>query len=180
MRRALNPALPGRGDRTGPQVRQDTLLFNTGYRKMSRRIVRGVSRPKRGGFPRPRILFLSDYLKGSDVYNLPLRVGEPSGSLSREGHVMKIRRGIPLLVSFVYLLIASSLFAHHGVPNFDMSRTVTVKGVVIDYLLINPHMETRVKVTDDTGNSVEWNVEAVSLLMMLRAGYKRDTFKPGD
>jgi Family of unknown function (DUF6152) len=93
---------------------------------------------------------------------------------------MKIRRGIPLLVSFVYLMIASSLFAHHGVPNFDMSRTVTVKGVVIDYLLINPHMEMRVKVIDDTGNSVEWNVEAVSLLMMLRAGYKRDTFKPGD
>ena len=74
---------------------------------------------------------------------------------------MKIRRGITLFVSLVYLMIASSLFAHHGVPNFDMSRTVTVKGVVIDYLLINPHMEMRIKATDDTGNSVEWNVEAV-------------------
>jgi hypothetical protein len=78
------------------------------------------------------------------------------------------------------LLTAPALLAHHGVPNFDMSRTVTVKGAVIDYLLINPHMEMRVKVTDDSGSSVEWNVEAVSLLMMLRAGYKRDTFKPGD
>jgi hypothetical protein len=93
---------------------------------------------------------------------------------------MKIRRGIIFVFSLAFLLIASSLLAHHGVPNFDMSRTVTVKGVVMDYLLINPHMEMRVKVTDDTGNSVEWNVEAVSLLMMLRAGFKRDTFKPGD
>ena len=93
---------------------------------------------------------------------------------------MKIRRGITLLVCLAFLTVASSLFAHHGVPNFDISRTVTVKGVVVDYLLINPHMEMRVKVTDDTGNSVEWNVEAVSLLMMMRAGFKRDTFKPGD
>jgi hypothetical protein len=107
-------------------------------------------------------------------------MGEPSGSLSREGQVIKIRRGFILVVSLVSLLTASSLFAHHGVPNFDMSRTVTIKGVVIDYLLINPHMEMRVKVADDTGNSMEWNVEAVSLLMMLRAGFKRDTFKPGD
>ena len=93
---------------------------------------------------------------------------------------MRIWRKSALLVSLMILLTAPALLAHHGVPNFDMSRTVTVKGAVIDYLLINPHMEMRVKVTDDSGSSVEWNVEAVSLLMMLRAGYKRDTFKPGD
>jgi hypothetical protein len=93
---------------------------------------------------------------------------------------MKIRPGIIPVGCLVSLLIASSLYAHHGVPNFDISRTVTIKGVVTDYLLINPHMEMRVKVTDDAGSSVEWNVEAVSLLMMLRAGFKRDTFKPGD
>ena len=93
---------------------------------------------------------------------------------------MKIWRGITLLFSFVFLPIASSLLAHHGVPNVDMSRTVTIKGVVIDYLLINPHMEMRVKVADDSGNTVEWNVEGVSMLMLMRVGFKRDTFKPGD
>lgn len=93
---------------------------------------------------------------------------------------MKIRHGKTLVVFFVLLLSAPSAPAHHGVPNFDMSRTVTVKGVVVDYQLVNPHMEMKVKVTDEGGNSVDWNVEAVSLLMMLRAGFKRDTFKPGD
>jgi hypothetical protein len=93
---------------------------------------------------------------------------------------MNIWRGNFLLASIVLLLLAPSLLAHHGVPNFDMSRTVTVKGVVVDYQLINPHMEMRVKVAEDTGANVEWNVEAVSLLMMQRAGFKRDTFKPGD
>jgi hypothetical protein len=93
---------------------------------------------------------------------------------------MKIWRGITLLFFLVFLLIAPSLLAHHGVPNVDMSRTVTIKGVVVDYLLINPHMEMRVKVADDSGNTVEWNVEGVSMLMLMRVGFKRDTFKPGD
>jgi hypothetical protein len=93
---------------------------------------------------------------------------------------MKIWRGITLLFSVVFLPIAPSLPAHHGVPNVDMSRTVTIKGVVIDYLLINPHMEMRVKVADDSGNTVEWNVEGVSMLMLMRVGFKRNTFKPGD
>ena len=84
------------------------------------------------------------------------------------------------LFPLVFLLVAPSLLAHHGVPNVDMSRTVTIKGAVVDYLLVNPHMEMRVKVTDDSGNSVEWNVESVSALMMMRVGFKRDTFKPGD
>ena len=93
---------------------------------------------------------------------------------------MQIWRGITLLFSLVFLLIAPSLLAHHGVPNVDMSRTITIKGVVVDYLLINPHMEMRVKVADDSGNTVEWNVEGVSMLMLMRVGFKRDTFKPGD
>jgi hypothetical protein len=93
---------------------------------------------------------------------------------------MKIRRGITLVVSLALLLSAPFVLAHHGVPNVDMSRTVTIKGVVVDYLLINPHMEMRVKVADDSGNTLEWNVEGVSMLMLMRVGFKRDTFKPGD
>ena len=93
---------------------------------------------------------------------------------------MKTWPGITFIVPLAFLLSAPALLAHHGVPNFDMSRTVTVKGVVVDYQLINPHMEMRVKVADDSGNTVEWNVEGVSMLMLMRAGFKRDTFKPGD
>ncbi len=93
---------------------------------------------------------------------------------------MKIGRGVGFLFAIALSLAARPMLAHHGVPNFDMSRLVTIKGTVVEYQLINPHMEMRVKVTGEDGNSVEWNVEAVSLLMMVRAGYKRDTFKPGD
>ena len=93
---------------------------------------------------------------------------------------MKICRGIILVASLVFLPIAPSLFAHHGVPAFDMSKVVTIKGTVVEYQLINPHMLMRVKVIGDDGNSVEWLVESVSALMLMRVGFTRDTFKPGD
>jgi hypothetical protein len=93
---------------------------------------------------------------------------------------MKIGRGVAFVFAIALLMASRPLLAHHGVPGTDMSKIVTIKGTVVDYLLINPHMEMRVKVTGDDGNPVEWNIEGVSLLMMMRAGYKRDTFKPGD
>lgn len=93
---------------------------------------------------------------------------------------MKILRGISLIVSLVLFLPAAPLWAHHGVPAFDMSKVTTIKGTIMDYQLINPHMLMRVKVTGDGGNSVEWLVESVSALMLMRMGFTRDTFKPGD
>jgi hypothetical protein len=97
-----------------------------------------------------------------------------------EGHIMKIWRGITVVALLAFLSAAPCLLAHHGVPAFDMSKVVTIKATVIDYQLINPHMLMRVKVIGDDGNSVEWMVEGVSALMLMRVGFKRDTFKPGD
>jgi hypothetical protein len=93
---------------------------------------------------------------------------------------MKIWRGTTAAVVLAFLSAAPCLLAHHGVPAFDMSKVVAIKGTVIDYQLINPHMLMRVKVTGDDGNSVEWLVESVSALMLMRMGFTRDTFKPGD
>jgi hypothetical protein len=93
---------------------------------------------------------------------------------------MKIWRRTTVVVLIAFLSAAPSLLAHHGVPAFDMSKVVTIKGTVIDYQLINPHMQMRVKVIGDDGNSVEWLVESVSALMLMRVGFARDTFKPGD
>ena len=93
---------------------------------------------------------------------------------------MKFRRVTAFIVLIASLSAAPCLLAHHGVPAFDMSKVVALKGTVIDYQLINPHMLLRVKVTGDDGNSVEWLVESVSALMLIRMGFTRDTFKPGD
>ena len=93
---------------------------------------------------------------------------------------MIIWQGIFLIVWSVVFLAAPPLGAHHGVPAYDMSKVVTIKGTVVDYQLINPHMLMHIKVTGDGGNSVEWLVESVSALMLMRVGFTPDSFKPGD
>jgi hypothetical protein len=93
---------------------------------------------------------------------------------------VKIGRGTAVAVLIAFLSAAPCLVAHHGVPAFDMSKVTTIKGTVVDYQLINPHMLMRIKVVGDDGNSVEWLVESVSALMLMRVGFTRDSFKPGD
>ena len=78
------------------------------------------------------------------------------------------------------LLISHRALAHHGSANFQMDQVSTIKGTVVDYQLINPHMQIFLKVEQDGGKTVEWNVEAVSLNMMVRAGFKKDSLKAGD
>jgi hypothetical protein len=55
----------------------------------------------------------------------------------------------------------------------------TIKGTVVDYQLINPHVQMTLKVAEP-GNAVDWTVEAVSMNMMMRAGFRRDSVKAGD
>ena len=57
---------------------------------------------------------------------------------------------------------------------------VTIKGTVVDYLLVNPHVMITVRVTKEGSEPVDWVVEGVSLNMMVRAGFKKDTLKVGD
>lgn len=94
---------------------------------------------------------------------------------------MRTRRWALAVVAVSILLLASlPLLAHHGTASFEMAHTVTIKGTVIDYQLINPHAEITIKVLQDDGSAVEWNVESVSATMLVRVGWKRDTLKAGD
>jgi hypothetical protein len=88
-------------------------------------------------------------------------------------------RWIPFGLALSLLLIPHRVLAHHGFANFQMDQTSTIKGSVVDYELINPHVQITLKVEQE-GKSVEWNVEGVSLNMMVRAGFKKDSLKVGD
>lgn len=92
---------------------------------------------------------------------------------------MTTRRWTLVAVAMSLILLSRPLFAHHGFANFQMDQTATIKGTVVDYELINPHVQITLKVEQD-GKSVDWNVEGVSLNMMVRAGFKKDSLKAGD
>jgi hypothetical protein len=93
---------------------------------------------------------------------------------------MVIKQWAVLGIAASLLLLAQSVLAHHGTAIFDMTQSATIKGTVVDYELINPHVQMIIKVDQEGGKTQDWNVEAVSLNMMVRAGFRKDTLKAGD
>jgi len=72
------------------------------------------------------------------------------------------------------------MFAHHGSAAYDMTKTITLKGVVTSYDFVNPHAEIRVEVTDSSGHKANWIAETNNPGRLVRRGWGRNTLKPGD
>jgi Family of unknown function (DUF6152) len=87
----------------------------------------------------------------------------------------------PATIIFLLLSLGGSTFAHHGfVSWFDTSRSVAVKGTVTSFDWTNPHAYIYFDGKDEKGNIEKWNAELGALNMLARAGWRRDTLKPGD
>ena len=83
-------------------------------------------------------------------------------------------------VTLALLIVSGSVSAHHGSSNYDMSKSVSVKGTVTQFEFINPHSSIRLEAKDDKGNVERWLIEADSPNNLGRAGWSRDSIKPGD
>lgn len=81
---------------------------------------------------------------------------------------------------FLLLSVAGAAYAHHATASFDMTNSITVKGTVTGYDWTNPHVYIYVDVKNDKGATEKWSVEMASTGMLARAGWRRDTVKPGD
>lgn len=78
------------------------------------------------------------------------------------------------------LLVGTAALAHHSFGMFDLSREVTVDGVIKEFQFTNPHVWIQLMVPDANGGATEWSIEAGAPGMMIRAGWKSSTLKPGD
>jgi hypothetical protein len=76
-------------------------------------------------------------------------------------------------------LFAATAGAHHSAAQFDFGQRVTVKGVVKEFNVTNPHTLAYVDVTDSKGTRT-WQFEGHSASHFFRAGYTRDMVHPGD
>jgi len=88
---------------------------------------------------------------------------------------------VAFLASFAFLIVSAPLSAHHGNAAYDMSKEVTMTGVVTDWIVANPHSFLKFDVTDDKGNVVHWLAESGApnaSLPRLRLG--KDALKAGD
>jgi hypothetical protein len=76
--------------------------------------------------------------------------------------------------------LAVPVAAHHSYAMFDMTKSVDLKGTVVQFKWTNPHAWLVVAVKDASGAPVEWNVEMNSPNNLAGLGWKRSTLKAGD
>ena len=71
--------------------------------------------------------------------------------------------------------------AHHGTAvTYDQEVWISVEGVVSEFYWRNPHSALFLNVTDEDGSVSEYGVELASPTLLVRQGYNRNLFKPGD
>jgi hypothetical protein len=78
------------------------------------------------------------------------------------------------------VMAAGPAAAHHSAAMFDMTKTVTITGVVKEFQWTNPHTWIQVVVTGPAGKATEWSIESQSTGTLSRQGWRPKTFKPGD
>jgi hypothetical protein len=71
--------------------------------------------------------------------------------------------------------------AHHSfATEFDMSKPVTLEGVVTGIDWVNPHVYFYVDVSDDEGHVANWKCETRGPNGLERMGWRKDSLKKGD
>jgi hypothetical protein len=88
--------------------------------------------------------------------------------------------GYLLLILTLGLVPLSRIAAHHSPAMlYDLSREITVQGVVTEYQLGNPHMRIYFDV-DNEGTTEKWLAEGGSRTQLLRVGWTGNEVAPGD
>ena len=83
-------------------------------------------------------------------------------------------------VALALLFVCGQASAHHGSSNYDLSKSVSVKGTITQFDFVNPHSAIHLEAKDDKGNAEQWLIEADSPNNLSRAGWTRDSLKQGD
>jgi hypothetical protein len=92
------------------------------------------------------------------------------------------RLAMPGVVAlFLTAFGAARAVAHHSfAAEFDANAPITVRGVVTQVRLENPHSWFFLEATDAGGKVEKWSFEASTPTSLIRSGVKPGFIKPGD
>ncbi|MCH8336433.1 MAG: hypothetical protein IIC61_11155 [Proteobacteria bacterium] len=86
-----------------------------------------------------------------------------------------------LLLTASMLLTPAIVIAHHNAAShYLLDQKITVKGVVTEFRLINPHVRIYFDVRTDDGEVQKWLGEGNASSVLRRRGWTDDHLKPGD
>lgn len=92
-----------------------------------------------------------------------------------------VRKGFGAVAAGVVLLAAAPASSHHSfAAAFDANQPITVRGVITEVRLTNPHSWFFLDVKDPTGKVEKWSFEASTPTSLIRSGVKPGFVKPGD
>jgi hypothetical protein len=83
------------------------------------------------------------------------------------------------LAIVVAISAVTPLLAHHSFAGYDKNRRVTVTGTVRQWQFTNPHSWLQLIVVEN-GRQVEYPIEGSSVNTLIRRGWSRTTFRPGE
>jgi len=92
----------------------------------------------------------------------------------------------PIVGVFLAAIVAlasngAGVSAHHSfAAEFDFQKPVTLKGVVVQWEMINPHGWITIDVVGADGKTTQWMVETSNPNGLMRLGWTKRSLKPGD
>ena len=90
------------------------------------------------------------------------------------------RNHLFLLAFIAALTIAAPAVAHHGGAAFDQAKTQTLQGTVTQLDFVNPHVVVWFDVKNPDGTMTKWSGWLTAPNKLQRAGWTKNTLKPGD
>jgi Family of unknown function (DUF6152) len=91
-------------------------------------------------------------------------------------------RKLSVLLGLIAVLVIGAVpaLAHHGGAAFDQAKTQTLTGTVTQLDFVNPHVVVWFDVKGADGTTTKWSGWLTAPNKLQRAGWTKNTLKPGD
>jgi hypothetical protein len=90
---------------------------------------------------------------------------------------MRVRQALALAAA---LAVAPYVAAHHSTAIYDSDNPIELKGTVVEWQFVNPHVFILLEVADENGGKKVWSLEGGNTAGLFRRGWTPNTLKPGD
>src|SRR5262249_26395265 len=94
--------------------------------------------------------------------------------------IQPMKTAVLSLALAAVLLSARPAQSHHSNVLYEVTKVVTITGVVKEFRWVNPHTWLYVTIDDGRGGKTEWKVEGRAPGILRRAGWKTTSLQPGD